>query len=91
MFDIKILRILTTYQFTNRLLMRNIIDYNSYDRTRGANVLVTYRVNSGTAFYVGYDDRYRQGDYINGVLLPTTRQQRTNRAIFTKLQILFRY
>jgi hypothetical protein len=90
-FDIKILRVLTTYQFTNRLLMRNILDFNSYDRTRGTNLLLTYRVNAGTAFYVGYDDRYRQGDYINAALLPTPRQQATNRSIFTKLQILFRY
>ena len=90
-FDIKIFRSQTTYQFTERLLVRNILDFNDYDKTLGANVLVTYRVNSGTAFYVGYDDRYRQGDQINALLLPTTELQRTNRAFFTKLQVLFRY
>ena len=90
-FDIKILRAQTTYQFTERLLVRNIMEVNDYDKTLGANVLVTYRVNSGTAFYVGYDDRYRQGDQLNAVLLPTTTLQRTNRAFFTKLQVLFRY
>jgi hypothetical protein len=90
-FDIKILRTLTTYQFSERLLMRNILEYNNYDRTLGANVLMTYRVNAGTAFYVGYDDRYKQADHINAELLPTTDLRRTNRAIFSKLQVLFRY
>ena len=90
-FNIKILRTLTTYQFSERFLMRNIMEYNNYDRTLGANLLLTYRVNAGTAFYVGYDDRYKQGDRINADLLPTTHLRRTNRAIFTKLQVLLRY
>ena len=58
-FTIRIYRLLTTYQFTDRLLLRNIIDYNNYERTLGGNLLLTYRVNAGTAFYVGYDDRYK--------------------------------
>ncbi len=59
-FDVKILRTLTTYQFTDRLLIRNILEVNSFDKTFGANILLTYRVNSGTAFYLGYDDHYQQ-------------------------------
>ena len=90
-FDIKIYRTLTTYQFTPRLLVRNIIDYNDYDRTFGTNILGTYRVNAGTALYVGYDDRYKQGDKINATLLPVQDFTRTNRAIFAKLQVLLRY
>jgi hypothetical protein len=89
-FNIKIYRSQTTYQFTERLLVRAILEHNDYDKTVGGNVLVTYRVNSGTAFYVGYDDRYKQGDKVNAVLLPTTDLQRTNRALFAKLQVLFR-
>jgi hypothetical protein len=90
-FDIKLFRALTTYQFTPRMLVRNIAEVNSFDRTLGMNVLVTYRVNSGTVFFVGYDDRYQQGDRISSLLFPTDRLTRTNRAIFTKLQYLFRY
>ena len=90
-FNIKILRAQTTYQFTERLLVRNIMEFNTYDKAMGTNVLATYRVNSGTAFYVGFDDRYRQGIQVNAVLLPTTELQRTNRAFFTKLQLFFRY
>ena len=46
-FDIQVLRALTTFQFTERLLLRNIMEYNSFDRTLDGNVLLTYRVNSG--------------------------------------------
>ena len=90
-FDIHIFRTLTTYQFTTRMLIRNILDYNDYDRTLGGNLLFTYRVNAGTAFYVGYDDRFKQGDRINAELLPVDALRRTNRALFAKLQVLFRY
>ena len=99
-FDVKIFRALTTYQFTDRFLFRNITEYNSFDKTVGLNFLLTYRVNSGTAFYIGYDDRYQQGDRIDGDLdgdgiaerlFQSTDLQRTNKAIFMKFQYLFRY
>ncbi len=91
-FAIKIYRLLTTYQFTDRLLLRNITDYNDYDRTLGGNLLLTYRVNAGTALFVGYDDRYRSANQVNAVLYPGDEDYtRTSRAIFAKLQVLFRY
>jgi hypothetical protein len=90
-FDIKIVRATTTYQFTDRLLLRNILEHDSWDKKVGVNLLVTYRVNAGTAFFVGYDDRYRQGEQVNSTLFPGARYERTNRAVFTKLQYLFRY
>jgi hypothetical protein len=90
-FDVKIFRARTTYQFTERFLVRNIMEYNTFDKTVGGNLLLTYRINAGTVFYVGYDDRYRQEDRINGLLFTTSALRRTNRAIFTKLQYLFRY
>ena len=91
-FAIRIYRLLTTFQFTERLLLRSIVDYNDYDRTLGGNVLLTYRVNSGTALYVGYDDRYREGFKVNSALYPGNEDYtRTSRAIFAKLQYLFRF
>ncbi len=92
-FDIKIFRALTTYQFTERLGLRNITEFNTFADTVGVNVLFTYRVNAGTVFFVGYDDRYQQReqfDQIGDELFLTRALQRTNRAIFTKLQYLFR-
>ncbi len=94
-FDVKIFRAQTTYQFTERLLLRNILEHNTFSRTLGANLLLTYRVNAGTVFFVGYDDRYQQGDLLfdddDEPLFFTTDFQRTNRAFFTKISYLFRY
>ena len=94
-FDVKIFRTQTSYQFTDRFLLRNIMEYNTFNRTLGANLLVTYRVNSGTVFYIGYDDRYKQGDLIfdddGEPLFFTTDFERTNRAFFMKMSYLFRY
>jgi hypothetical protein len=90
---VKIVRSTTTYQFTPRLLIRNIFELNTgqgSNHTTFENILVTYRVNSGTVFYVGYDDRYRQGNALNSTVFQDPAYQRTNRAVFTKIQYLFR-
>jgi len=95
-FDVKIYRALTTYQFTSRLLARNIAEYNSLNRTWAVNLLASYRINAGTVFFAGYDDHLQQGDRISadgtnpGGVFTTTSYRRTNRAFFTKLQYLFR-
>ena len=99
-FNVKIFRALTTYQFTERFLFRNITEYNTFDKTLGLNLLFTYRVNAGTVFYVGYDDHHQQADMIerdrdgDGIpdqLFHTHDRKRTNRAVFLKFQYLFRY
>jgi hypothetical protein len=99
-FDVKILRAQTTYQLTDRLGVRNITEWNTQDETLDMNVLFNYRVNSGTVFYLGYDDHYQQADLIEGdmdgdgadeQLFFTNGLRRTNRAIFAKFQYLIRY
>ena len=91
-FNVNIFRALNTYQFTDRLLFRNITEFNTYDETLGLNFLVTYRVNSGTAFYIGYDDHYQQREQFDDQVNITGQgYQETNRAVFTKIQYLFRY
>ncbi|MCY4601505.1 MAG: DUF5916 domain-containing protein [Acidobacteria bacterium] len=98
-FDVKIARALTTFQFTERFLIRNITEYNSLDKKLGLNALFTYRINAGTVFYAGYDDRYRRANQIDldlnadGLLerpWMSTEFRRENRAIFVKFQYLFR-
>ena len=46
-------------------------------------------------FYIGYDDRYKQGHLIfdddDEPLFFTTDFERTNRAFFMKISYLFRY
>ena len=91
-FNVNIFRALSTYQFSDRLLFRNITEFDTFDQTVGLNFLLTYRVNSGTAFFVGYDDHYQQREQFDDqVNITGTGYQQTNRAIFTKFQYLFRY
>ena len=92
-FNVNIFRALNTYQFTDRLALRNITEFNTWDGTVALNFLATYRVNSGTAFYVGYDDHYQQYDrfYDDQVNITDRSYLQTNRAVFTKIQYLFRY
>jgi hypothetical protein len=98
-FDVKIYRAQSLLTFTDRLLMRNITEYNSFDKDLDVNILFTYRVNAGTVFYIGYDDHYRQedqlffdpdGDGLDERLFFTRDLRRTNRAVFTKIRYLFR-
>ena len=90
-FNVKIYRWRATYQVTDRLLFRHILEHNTLSGTLGNNVLMTYRVNAGTVAFLGYDDRYRQGDLIADAFFPTAGFERTNRAFFTKIAYLFRY
>ena len=96
----KILRASTTYQITPRFGIRNITQFNSLSRKLDFNLLATYRINAGTVFFLGYDDHYQQADFILGdrngdgfeeQLFYRGELQRTNRAIFVKLQYLLRY
>ena len=90
-FDVKIVRAFSAYQFSDRLLLRNITEYNTFDGALDLNLLLTYRVNGGTVFFFGYDDHYQQEDTIDDTLFFSSDFRRTNRAVFTKLQYLFRY
>ena len=90
-FNVKIFRTRTTYQFTDRLLARYILEHNTAAATLGNNMLFTYRINAGTVVFIGYDDRYRQGMQIDDLLFPTAELLRTNRAVFGKISYLFRY
>ena len=90
-FAVKIFRTRTTFQFTDRLLMRHIMEHNTQAVTVGNNLLLTYRINAGTVAFLGYDDRYQRGTRIDTLLFSTTELQRTNRAFFGKISYLFRY
>ncbi len=99
-FDVRIFRATTNVQFTDRLGMRNISEFDSEGRTIDFNILFNYRVNAGTVIYLGYDDHFQQEDLIEGdrdgdgieeQIFFATGQRRTNRALFVKMQYLLRY
>ena len=89
-FDVHLYRTRTTYQFTPRLLVRNILEYDSWEKKLGVNLLLTYRINAGTVAFLGVDDRFQEGRHINDTVFATGTLRRTNRALFFKLSYLFR-
>ena len=100
LFSVNIVRAQTYLQFTERLGLRNITEFNTADETFDLNILLNYRVNAGTVLYLGYDDHYQQADLIEGdidddgfleQLYYTQGLKRTNRAIFAKFQYLLRH
>ena len=104
-FNNHIVRSKVNYQFTRALSLRGIVDYNGIlpneslvglERRKHltADLLVTYLVHPGTAFYIGYTDGYDnlQKDPIDGGLTlgggPTLS---TGRQVFVKSSYLFRF
>jgi len=100
-----ILRSKLHFQFTRPLSVRAIVDYQAVlpdtglvavERSKrfGADILLTYLVNPGTALYVGYTDLY-ENLALAGVppsLVRTTHpNQSTGRQFLVKLSYLFRY
>ena len=90
-FTVQIYRLRGTYQFTDRLQVRNILEYDTYDGKTGVNLLLSYEINSGTVFFLGYDDRFQQAININEEIYDTSRMLRTSRSFFMKFSYLFRY
>jgi hypothetical protein len=101
-----IVRSKVNYQFTRELSFRAILDYNgvlpnaslvTLERTKrmGYDLLVSYLLHPGTAFYVGYTDIYEnlmqdpsRPPYLKLSGFP---DMNTGRQIFVKLSYLFRF
>jgi hypothetical protein len=105
-FNNHILRSKLNYQFSPRLSVRAILDYNAVltnsslivleKAKRFTNdLLLTYLVNPGTAVYVGYTDRYENLDLTRTVPAAVVRtvapSVSTGRQFFVKVSYLFRY
>ncbi len=91
------------YQFSRELSLRMIVDYNgvlrnpaliNLDRQKRVtgDLLLTYLIHPGTAFYVGYTDTHENlalnGAVVNRIGLPSTT---TGRQVFAKLSYQFRF
>ena len=105
-FNNHILRTKVNVQFTPRLSVRTIVDYNAVlanealstqktEKNLTADVLMTYMVNPGTALYVGYTDRYENVTLDpsgpNGWRKAQNPTFNTGRQFFVKLSYLLRY
>ncbi len=105
-FDNHIIRSTLNYQFTRRLSLRLISDYNAVlpngtliktEKTKrlGLDALFTYMPNPGTALYFGYTDLYdnlRIDPSMNPALQRTSLPNfNTGRQFFVKLSYLLRF
>ena len=105
-FNNHIIRSKANYQFNKAASLRAILDYNAVlpnaalvnlDREKhvGADVLLTYMLNPGTALYVGYTDLFdnlRLDPMVSPVLKRTAFPDlNTGRQVFVKLSYLFRF
>ena len=89
-FDVNIVSLRTTYQFTRFVFARGRIDYDSTASNYKGQFLLGWTPNPGTAFYVGYNDDINQNGFspLHGRLEPGFR--RMGRTFFIKLSYLFR-
>ena len=94
------------YQFTRALSLRTIVDYNAtlqnpllitLDRQKKitGDVLLTYLIHPGTAFYLGYTDSLENLALLPGNPFTTARigfpSTTTQRQFFAKISYLFRF
>jgi len=102
-FDNHIVRSKMNYQFTREFSLRVILDYNavlsdpslvSLERTKhfAGDVLFTYLIHPGTAFYVGYTDGYDSVELGSAGIVPiNSPTTSTGRQFFVKASYLFRF
>jgi hypothetical protein len=105
-FTERLLRTKVNYQFNRFLSLRAIVDYESQignpsladlgdERRWGADLLLTYLLNPGTALYVGYTDRYENLALLGGPPPTVERSRKADlsvaRQLFVKLNYLWRF
>ena len=89
-FDVNLLSLRSTYQFTRFLFARARVDFETLPRRARGQFLLGYTPSPGTALYVGYNDDAQ----FNG-FNPTLRQfqpgfRRDGRTFFIKMSYLIR-
>jgi len=84
-YDVNIWRSKTVYQFTKKLFLRGIIEYNTYYNRVTTDLLLSYTYVPGTVFFIGYGGRYENSpDY------PGTGFTELARRFFFKFSYLWR-
>ena len=83
-----ILRTRLGYQFSRRLFIRTIVQYNDFSKGLEIDPLLTYKVNAFTAFYIGSTHDFGRFDRLGED--PDQYFRQSSRQIFFKFQYLFR-
>jgi hypothetical protein len=91
-YDVRVVNTRTTYQFTPRLAVRGIVQYDSSRRRVLGDFLSSYEVRPGTVFYAGYGTLFEQREYREGGWRPGEGDYlTTNRGVFIKASYLHRF
>ena len=83
-----IVRVRTNYQFTRRLFVRVITQYNDFSQRLEVDPLITYKINAFSALYFGSTHDLDTYARLSEPSAEFFRQ--SNRQLFFKLQYLFR-
>jgi hypothetical protein len=78
------------YQFTRRLFVRLIMEYDNFDDYFTLEPLLTYRINPFTVFYLGSNSGYEYFDRNVYAGLNDSQWKLSERQFFAKFQYLFR-
>jgi hypothetical protein len=81
-YDYNIIRSKSTYQFTKKLFLRTILEYNSYWKELTSDILLSYMHNYGTVFFIGYGGLYDRDELMH--------LRQNSRSFFIKLSYLWR-
>jgi hypothetical protein len=82
-----ILRNRLSYQFSRRLFLRLVTQYNDFSKRFEVDPLVSYKINPFTVFYAGSTHDVEK---FNGDEFGDLGYKQTNRQFFAKIQYLFR-
>jgi hypothetical protein len=91
-YDVRVVNARTTYQFTARLAVRGIVQYDSSNARILADFLGSYEVRPGTVFYAGYGSLFERRGFENEAWVPKTGAYlTTSRGLFIKASYLHRF
>ena len=89
-FDLDIVSLRTTYQFTRFVFTRLRLDYDSLARNYNSQLLVGWTPSPGTAFFVGYNDDLNRNGFNPFTGQPEPGFVRNGRTFFIRVSYLIR-
>jgi hypothetical protein len=91
-YDVRVINSKTTYQFTSRLALRGILQYDNSKRRVLSDILASYEVRPGTVFYAGYGALLEKRDYRDATWVAGEGSyMTTTRGLFIKASYLRRF
>jgi hypothetical protein len=91
-YDVRVVNARTTYQFTGRLAVRGIVQYDSASSRILGDFLASYEVRPGTVVYAGYGTLRERRAFEDEAWVPNAGEYlMTSRGLFVKASYLYRF